>query len=347
MQASLSKLKLFRDVLNWFYVSPDGNEEGTFFNPNLAPEDTYSGLQLDNWYRQFTPEEMGGFGIGKTRNKSFTYNLTPGVRGSLTAGPDWNYELSFNRAAYKSTVGFPEVIIDKANDLFLGPQLGIDPESGYPIFDADIDRLYTPLTPAEYRSITAISEYKPKSWTNNFSATIDTSKLLDLPGGPLGFAAVAELGNQGYSLNPDPLALTQYYVGLIDSDGRGKRTHWGIGGELRAPLLSILELSGAGRFDHYRFAGNGFGKFTYNLGVEVRPVRSILLRGAYGTGFRAPDLHYVFRGPGNTIIPAGPTISFAGHWSPMRTSGIALTPMKASFRIGRAIAIFGRRPRNR
>jgi len=124
--------------------------------------------------------------------------------------------------------------------------------------------------------------------------------LLELPGGPLGFAAVAEIGNQGYSLNPDPLALTQYYVGLIDSDGHGKRTHWGVGGELRAPILSFLELSGAGRFDHYRFAGNGFGKFTYNLGTEIRPVRSVLLRAAYGTGFRAPDLHYVFRGPGNT-----------------------------------------------
>lgn len=300
VQASISKLALFRDVLNWFYVSPDGNEEGTFHNPNLAPEDTYSGDQLDNWYRQFTPEEMGGFGIGKTRNKSFSYNLTPGVKGHFNAGAEWNYEVAFNRAAYKSEVGFPEVIIDKANDFFLGQSLGIDPNTGYESFDADIDRLYTPLTPEEYRSITAISKYNPKSWVNNFSATVDTSKLLDLPGGPLGFAAVAEVGNQGYSLNPDPLALTQYYVGLIDSDGHGKRTHWGVGGEVRAPVLSFVELSGAGRFDHYRFAGNGFGKFTYNLGAEIRPVRSLLLRGAYGTGFRAPDLHYVFRGPGNT-----------------------------------------------
>ncbi|MNQ74475.1 catecholate siderophore receptor CirA [compost metagenome] len=116
----------------------------------------------------------------------------------------------------------------------------------------------------------------------------------------MGFAAVIEAGNQAYELNPDPLALIPYYVGLIDSDGKGDRDHWGVGYELRAPLLSNLEFSTAGRYDHYEFADKGFGKFTYNLGLEYRPIETLMFRGAYGTGFRAPDLHYVFSGPGNT-----------------------------------------------
>ena len=300
IQASYSNLKLFRDVLEWFYVAPDGNEEGTFFNPNLRRRDTYSGLRLDNWTRQFTPEEMGGFEAGMTRNRSTTYNITPGIKGRFGAGERWGYELSYNHAEYTSRVSFPQVIIDKANDLFLGPMLGISRNTGYPVFDADPARLYTPLTPAEYRSITANSIYRPKSWTNNISATINTTELFRLPAGPVGFAAVAEVGDQGYNLRPDPLALSQYYVGLIDSDGRGTRQHWGAGGELRVPVLEFLQLSGAGRYDHYAFAGNGFGRFTYNAGAELRPMRSLLLRAAYGTGFRAPDLNYVFRGPGNT-----------------------------------------------
>jgi iron complex outermembrane receptor protein len=298
VQASYSKLKLFRDVLDWFYVTPDGNEEGTFHNPNMPVDLTYSGDQLDNWYRLFTPEEMGGFDVGMTRNRSFTYNITPGIKGKF--GEKWAYELSFNRAQYSSKIGFPQVIIDKANALFLGQQQGIDPDTGYPIFYADINRLYKPLTPAEYGSITAISTYRPKTWVNNVSATINSTELFQLPAGPVGFAAVAEAGNQGYEINPDPLALSQYYVGLIDSDGHGTRQHWGAGGELRVPVFPFLEVEGAGRYDHYTFAGNGFGKFTYNLGVELRPVKSLLIRGAYGTGFRAPDLHYVFKGPGNT-----------------------------------------------
>ncbi len=37
LQFSYSKLKLFRRVKSWYYVSPDGNEEGTFFNPTWRP----------------------------------------------------------------------------------------------------------------------------------------------------------------------------------------------------------------------------------------------------------------------------------------------------------------------
>lgn len=298
VQASYSDLKLFKDTLDWFYVAPDGNEEGTFFNPNMPTSLTYSGAQLDNWYRLFTPEEMGGLNVGMTRNRSVSYNITPGIKGQL--GGKWSYEFSVNHAEYSSKVGFPQVVIDKSNAFFLGQQQGVDPASGYAIFNADINRLYKPLTPAEYASITAISTYRPKTWVNNVSATINTTSLFQLPGGPVGFAAVAEVGNQGYEINPDPLALSQYYVGLIDSDGHGTRQHWGVGGELRVPAFTFLELSGAGRYDHYSFAGNGFGKFTYNLGAELRPMKSLLIRGAYGTGFRAPDLHYIFKGPGNT-----------------------------------------------
>lgn len=300
VQASYSKLELFKDVLDWFYVSPDGNEEGTFYNPNyLAPGDTYSGDQLDNWYRLFTPEEMGGFQNGMTRNRSFTYNVTPGIRGKF-GDSKWGYELSFNHAEYSSRVSYPEVIIDAANDLFLGPEIADpDNETGYARFNADPTRLYTPLTPAEYDSITANSIYRPKTWVNNVSATVNTTELFQLPAGPVGFAAVAEIGNQGYEINPDPLALGQYYVGIIDSDGEGKRDHWGLGGEMRVPVLSILEVEGAARYDRYKYADNSVGKFTYNLGAELRPIDEVLIRGAYGTGFRAPDLHYVYKGPGN------------------------------------------------
>lgn len=300
-QASYSELKLFRDVLDWYYVSPDGNEEGTFFNPNhLTADDTYSGARLDNWTRQFTPEEMGGFDVGMTRNRSTTFNVTPGIKGNFGSGNKWGYEFALNHAEYSSKISFPQVVIDKANAFFLGPQVGVDPDSGYAEFDADPARLYKPLTPAEYRSITADSIYRPKSWVNNVSATVNTTELFRLPAGPVGFAAVAEVGNQGYDLKPDPLALTQYYVGLVDSDGKGTRQHWGVGGELRVPAFSFLEIDAAGRYDHYSFAGNGFGRFTYNIGAVLRPTSTILFRGAYGTGFRAPDLNYVFRGPGNT-----------------------------------------------
>lgn len=300
VQYSHSKLKLFRDVKSWFYVAPDGSEEGTFFNSRLSPNDTDSGLQLDNWTRQFTPEEMGGFDAGMTRNTSTAFSVTPGVRGHFGTGDRWAYEFSFNHSEYSSTVSFPMVVISRANAFFLGQQQGVDPVSGYAMFDADPARLYKPLTPAEYRSITADSVYRPKSWVNTAQATINTTELFRLPAGPVGFAAVVETGNQGFNLRPDPLALTNYYVGLVDSDGAGSRRRWGAGIELRAPVLSFLQVSAAGRYDRYNVASDSYGRFTYNLGAELRPTSRLLLRAAYGTGFRAPDLNYLFRGPGNT-----------------------------------------------
>ena len=120
-----------------------------------------------------------------------------------------------------------------------------------------------------------------------------------MPAGPVGFAAVAEYGRQGYDLKPDPLALTDYYYSWRDSSGAGKRSHAAIGGELRLPLMDFVTLTGASRFDTFGFAGRDTSKFTYNGGIEIRPAGSLLLRAAYGTAFRAPDLHYVFTGPGN------------------------------------------------
>ena len=57
-----------------------------------------------------------------------------------------------------------------------------------------------------------------------------------------------------------------------------------------------MTLSAAGRYDQYSYGDVDPGKFTYNLGLEWRPLDSLLLRSSYGTGFRAPDLHYLFAG---------------------------------------------------
>ena len=288
-QFGVSRVELMPDVQSWAFQDASGSADSTFYN-------AFSG-GLDDWSRQFTPEESGGFSRTMTKNRQTTFSITPGIRGKIS---DWNYELSYNHSEYRAKVEFPQIIAAKANALFLGPQRGIDPDSGYPIFNADPARLYRPLTRAEYDSIAVYSVYNPRSYTSNLQATLTNGALFQLPAGPVGVALVGEAGKQGYDLKPDPKALVDYYYSLKDSDGKGKRSHWALGGEVRVPVTKFLELSGAGRYDSFAFAGNRVGKFTYNAGVELRPMQSLLLRGAYGTGFRAPDLHYVFTGPGNT-----------------------------------------------
>ena len=45
-----------------------------------------------------------------------------------------------------------------------------------------------------------------------------------------------------------------------------------------------------------RYGNASPGKFTWSAGMEWRPLDSLLVRGSYGTGFRAPDMHYLFAG---------------------------------------------------
>src|SRR6185503_15174113 len=174
----------------------------------------------------------------------------------------------------------------------------VDEDSELPIFDADPARLYTPLTKAEYDSFAAYTTYHPKARNDYGSFTVTNGELFSLPAGAVGFAANIEAGNQAYELNPDPLALEYYYFSWKDQDGHGSRNHWSGAVEFSIPLFEKLEAHAASRYDNYHFAGNDVGQFTYNLGLEFRPIDSLLVRGYYGTGFRAPDLHYVFAGEG-------------------------------------------------
>jgi len=289
VQLGYNKVELFRDVEQWSYMAPDGNEEGYFYNQATD--------QIEYWQRQFTPEEMGGLGRGMISNVEHTFSVATGFKG--TFAQDWDYEATLSHSQYHSIVSWPQTIAGPANDLFLGPQLGVDADSGLPIFNADPDRLYTPLTRAEYDAIAANTTYHPRTRNDTLSFTTTQASLFDLPGGPAGLAAVVEYGSQSYAINPDPLALDYYYYSWKDSDGRGSRTRWATAGELRMPVLDSLNVSLAARYDNYRFAGRSLGKPTWSAGVEWRPFDTLLLRGSYGTAFRAPDLHYVFAGEGN------------------------------------------------
>jgi iron complex outermembrane recepter protein len=63
-------------------------------------------------------------------------------------------------------------------------------------------------------------------------------------------------------------------------------------------LLKSLTVDLSGRYDHYALnQGSDNHKFTYKLGIEFRPLDSLLLRGSYNTAFKAPDLASIFLGP--------------------------------------------------
>ena len=288
VQLGYHTMSLMRDVTKWGRMAADGDESGYFNNEATG--------EIEFWQRQFSPEEMGGLDNAMVRSTQKTFSVTTGFKGNLTGS--WDYEASLSHSQYQSRISWAQIIASKANDLFLGPQLGED-DDGFPIYNADPSRLYRPLTRAEYDSIAARTTYTPKSRTETAALTLTNGSLFTLPGGDAGFAATVEVGQQAYALNPDPLATGYYYYSWKDSDGKGSRNRWATAAELRMPLHETVNLSVAGRYDQYRYSGHTIGKATWSGGLEWRPIDTLLVRGSYGTAFRAPDLHYVFAGPGN------------------------------------------------
>ena len=253
--------------------------------------------QVEQWQRRyFTLEENGNLKAGEIRNINNTLSLNTGIKGTFGSESDWNYEANFEHSQNQLESKWPALVAAKAQALYLGPSLGIDPDSGYQMYYAPVSRLYTPLTVAQFRSITQDSIDLDRSRTENWSLTLTNTNLFQLPAGPVGFAGIAEYGNSYFGLKPDPLSLDGSYYGLHNAGAVGSRSHEAIGYEFSVPVFSKLTVTTAGRYDRYEYSDTSAGKFTYALGLEYRPIQSLLLRGSLSTGFRAPDLSYLYAG---------------------------------------------------
>jgi outer membrane receptor protein involved in Fe transport len=290
LQAGTSHQESYNTPLQW--------ENSYQLNGDSTPIPFYNQAtgQVEQWQRRyFTLEENGGFGPGMIRSINNTLSINTGIKGKL---PDtsWTYELLLGYSQNELESKEPALVSDRAQALYLGPSLGVDPDTGYNIYNAPVSRLYTPLTTGEFRSITQDSIDHDESRSRNVTLTVANTDLFELPGGSAGFAGVAEFGNQYFGLKPDPLSLDGSYYGLHNTGAVGSRDHEGAGIEFSAPVFTSLTLTAAGRYDRYKYGQTTSGKFTYSLGVEYRPFDSLLLRGSLGTGFRAPDLSYLYAG---------------------------------------------------
>jgi len=111
---------------------------------------------------------------------------------------------------------------------------------------------------------------------------------------------------------PNPLQPT--FSDTIIGGGSGSlpfsasRMNYGAFTELLLPVVKNLDLTGALRYDSYDAAknnnvfdsagnplgsstqGNSASKATYKISARWQPVDSLLVRGSYGTGFKAPTL---------------------------------------------------------
>ena len=126
---------------------------------------------------------------------------------------------------------------------------------------------------------------------------------------------VGEVGSQGWTYAPDPRYLTGETYSYTAVAGDGHRSRYAFTTELRLPVLKTLTATVSGRYDSYRVAGGDFNQGTYNLGLEYRPADKLLLRGRYGTAFKAPTLSDEFQGPSGyyTVVTDYYSCALQGH----------------------------------
>jgi iron complex outermembrane receptor protein len=124
--------------------------------------------------------------------------------------------------------------------------------------------------------------------SDSFDAKM-SGDVWQLPAGPLSYAVGYQWTKGKIDLQPSAA------LGSGDIAGLGgatpplavDRTVNAIFGELLIPIIKDLEGNAAIRYDDYNDVGS---TTNYFLNLRWQPVKSLLLRTAYGTGFRAPTL---------------------------------------------------------
>ena len=140
------------------------------------------------------------------------------------------------------------------------------------------------IAPAKYVGPTLTA----KSKSTTLDATLSGS-IMQLPAGELQYAAGYQHTKDDINQQPSSAQLSGDIAGL---GGASKplvesRKVNALFGELNIPVVKNLDLNLAARWDDYNDVGS---TRNYKANIRWQPTPQVLVRGSYGTGFRAPTL---------------------------------------------------------
>lgn len=261
------------------FVLPDLDANGNA----LATSSTYVGpYDLSIYYRNVP----GGF--RDTFVDDTLMDLMVGVEGTvdLFGGSNWVVALNSSQSKVRDT------------SVGLASRPGLNAEIASGNFDIFGVNGPTSSTVAQIFVVDGFTDGEVDLIGGDASLTFDLGQTA---AGPVSWAWGVEY--QDFSFKSDFDAISN--AGNIDgsaggADVSGARTVFSAYGEALIPILSNLEVDLAVRYDTY----NDFGD-TVNpkVGIAWRPMDNLLLRGTYGTGFRAPSMDEMY-GPQSQSFPS-------------------------------------------
>jgi len=273
--------------------------EGAFLLPPSSPyyptawaaSHGLAGQPLNLIYRSFAT------GLRQTEDTGDTTRLVGGIKGDAAG---WHYDTSL---------------------LYSGVAVYDNLQSGWPLYskimpllDSGVINPFGPTTDASAAAAAMATNFDAEDYSTRTSLTaLDgtaSREIAQLPAGPLRMAVGAELRRETYIFSPSAELMTGDIAGLGGNElpESASRTAQAVYIEFSGNITRSLGADLAGRWDHYQQVGN-----TGNpqLTLHWQALRWLLLRGAAGTGFRAPSLPDLY-------APQVPSVTSNGTRDPIQ-----------------------------
>jgi outer membrane receptor protein involved in Fe transport len=290
---------------NWFGPNATGTQTITNASTIVTYDLSAFGIGVIDYpqnqllQRVWTESEVGGLENTNQRFDEEVYEVVGGIRGMFA--DSWDWQLMGSYTQYDLVRERRLQVAEAVNDFMQGPWTEFDPLFGDPLVDIPLDRFFSPISPADFLGFTDIDRTEADSSNATAQFTI-TGDLFEMPAGPVGMAGVLEWGTQDYTIDLDDRLIAGEFWGYTGTGGGGDRDRYAAAAEFRIPLFSTLNLNAAIRYDKYDDITEVDDAVTYNLGVEFRPLRPLLLRGNFATSFRAPDMHFIYAAPSGFFV---------------------------------------------
>ncbi len=292
------------------HLIPENRGAPAPFNPFVESIDAFSAsgpfkLQIANRYNVTNPRIFD--------NTNNFYRFLGGIRSQIT--PDWTFET----AAYYSKYDISFVNSNLVNAEVLNQRIaGVD-ASGNKISPLDFFA-FNPigtgpgqLTREEFNTIFGANFRSLSSFQRVFDAKL-TGFPFELPGGKIGVSVGAEWRQEGFKVADSP----EIFIGSVPIGNISvKRDIYSFFGELSIPIVGSsmkvpgiysLELTLAGRYDHY--AGISEDAKVPKIEFRYQPIKDLTLRATYSNSFIAPTL---FQTQGPTVQGFSPAITLEGQ----------------------------------
>lgn len=302
-------------------VPAEFNVNGVMMRNPIVPQylwDRISDTDGDGARDYYFTRRLSEVGARTSRADRDTFRLVTGLKGSFTAGTEWNYEafVGYGQTKESQTSTGQVNVLNFRNALEAIPDVN-DVNNNGSTTDAicrDANARaqgcvpinvfgFNSISPDALKYVTAPGSLNTAVTQKIAGASIN-GEYFDLPAGKIGWAAGFEYRAEESRSEADPLTQAGLNAGNALPPTYGKFNVKELFAEVRAPLLKdkpfAKDLAFLGAFRRGDYSTVGYTS-SWNAGLEWSPLRDVKFRGTRALSTRAPNINELFQPPQQTF----------------------------------------------